>query len=54
MWRWLLLESVLLGALGGGLYIYAERACPPPSWASWRYTDGPNGAQNFACVAGRG
>jgi hypothetical protein len=34
------------------VYAVGQRACPPPEWAFWRYTEGINGAQNFACVAG--
>lgn len=45
----LLLPAV---ALVGGLAVYGNQACPPPSWAFWRYTDTGDGDRvNFAFVA---
>ena len=48
----LLLGVLLLSATLVAVYVLGQRACPPPEWAFWRYTEGPNGTQNFACVAG--
>ena len=39
-------------AMLGVLYLVGQEAGPPPEWASWRFTEWPNGAQDFACVAG--
>ena len=48
----LMLGVLLLSAMLVTVYAVGQRACPPPEWAFWRYTEGTNGAQNFACVAG--
>ena len=34
------------------VHAVGRRACPPPEWAFWRYTDGTDGAPDFARVAG--
>ena len=44
-----LMSLVLLAAVA--LFVVAQRSCPPPSWAFWLTTDGPDGRKNFACVA---
>ena len=41
--RFVLLALVILPVT---LFFLGNRACPPPSWAFWRFSD--NG--NFACV----
>jgi hypothetical protein len=47
----LVVGGLLLSVLLVALYVVGQRSCPPPDWAFWRFTEGPNGAQNFACVA---
>ena len=46
-----LIVVVLLSDTVAVLYVVGQQGCPPPDWAFWRYTEGDNGFQNFACVA---
>ena len=48
----LVVGGVLLLVVLVGLYLVGKEECPPPAWAFWRFTEGPDGAENFACVAG--
>lgn len=45
-----LLTRVLL-ASAVVLVVVAQRRCPPPTWAFWLTTEGPDGRVNVACVA---
>ena len=48
----LVVGGLVLVVLLVALYLVGQQSCPPPEWAFWRFTEGPAGAQNFACVAG--
>lgn len=46
----LLAVLVLLAGMATAV-VLAQRSCPPPDWAFWRFTEGSEpGRVNFACV----